>query len=42
MPSSIDTALSATTAMTHIAIQERLEAKTTDRMEKGSDQQYQA
>ena len=31
-----------TTAMTHIAIQERLEGKTVDWMEKVSDEQYQA
>jgi quercetin dioxygenase-like cupin family protein len=30
-----------TTAMTHIAIQERLDSKTVDWMEKVSDQQYQ-
>jgi quercetin dioxygenase-like cupin family protein len=30
----------ATTAMTHIAIQERLEGKTVDWMEKVSDDQY--
>ena len=32
----------ATTAMTHIAIQERLEGKAVDWMEKVSDEQYQA
>ena len=32
----------ATTAMTHIAIQERLNGKTADWMEKVSDEQYQA
>jgi quercetin dioxygenase-like cupin family protein len=32
----------ATTAMTHIAIQERLEGKTVDWMEKVNDEQYQA
>lgn len=32
----------STTAMTHIAIQERLEGKTLDWMEKASDEQYQA
>ena len=32
----------ATTAMTHIAIQECLEGKTVDWMEKVSDEQYQA
>jgi quercetin dioxygenase-like cupin family protein len=32
----------STTAMTHIAIQERLEGKTVDWMEKVSDEQYQA
>ncbi|MBV9689325.1 MAG: cupin domain-containing protein [Ktedonobacteraceae bacterium] len=32
----------ATTAMTHIAIQERLDGKTVDWMEKVSDEQYQA
>jgi quercetin dioxygenase-like cupin family protein len=32
----------ATTAMTHIAIQERLDGKTADWMEKVSDEQYQA
>jgi quercetin dioxygenase-like cupin family protein len=31
-----------TTAMTHIAIQERLDGKTADLMEKVSDEQYQA
>jgi hypothetical protein len=31
-----------TTAMTHIAIQEQLDGKTADWMEKVSDQQYQA
>jgi quercetin dioxygenase-like cupin family protein len=31
-----------TTAMTHIAIQERLDGKTVDWMEKVSDEQYQA
>ncbi len=31
-----------TTAMTHIAIQEQLDGKTVDWMEKVSDQQYQA
>ena len=31
-----------TTAMTHIAIQERLDGKTADWMEKVSDEQYQA
>src|ERR1700738_3504227 len=31
----------ATTAMTHIAIQERLDGKTADWMEKVSDEQYQ-
>ena len=31
----------ATTAMTHIAIQEQIEDKTTDWMEKVSDKQYQ-
>jgi len=30
----------ATTAMTHLAIQERLEGKTVDWMEKVSDEQY--
>jgi quercetin dioxygenase-like cupin family protein len=30
----------ATTAMTHIAIQERLDGKTVDWMEKVSDEQY--
>ena len=33
---------SATTAMTHIAIQERLDGKTVDWMEKVTDAQYQA
>jgi quercetin dioxygenase-like cupin family protein len=32
----------ATTAMTHIAIQEHLDGKTADWMEKVSDEQYQA
>ena len=32
----------ATTAMTHIAIQERLNGKTADWMEKVSDEQYRA
>src|SRR3989441_3460724 len=32
----------ATTAMTHIAIQERLDGKTVDWIEKVSDEQYQA
>lgn len=32
----------ATTAMTHIAIQERLDGKTVDWMEHVSDEQYQA
>ncbi len=32
----------ATTAMTHFAIQERLDGKTVDWMEKVSDEQYQA
>ncbi|HEX3553904.1 MAG TPA: cupin domain-containing protein [Thermoanaerobaculia bacterium] len=32
----------ATTAMTHIAIQERLDGKTVDWMEKVSDEQYEA
>ena len=32
----------ATTAMTHIAIQERLDGKTADWMEKVSDEQYRA
>lgn len=32
----------ATTALTHIAIQERLDGKTADWMEKVSDEQYQA
>jgi quercetin dioxygenase-like cupin family protein len=32
----------ATTAMTHIAIQERLDGKAVDWMEKVSDEQYQA
>ena len=32
----------ATAAMTHIAIQERLEGKTVDWMEKVSDEQYRA
>jgi len=32
----------ATTAMTHIAIQEQLDGKTADWMEKVSDEQYQA
>jgi quercetin dioxygenase-like cupin family protein len=32
----------ATTAMTHIAIQEQLDGKTADWMEKVSDDQYQA
>ncbi len=32
----------ATTAMTHIAIQERLEGKTADFMEQVSDEQYRA
>jgi len=32
----------ATTAMTHIAIQERLNGRTVDWMEKVSDEQYQA
>ncbi|MEG4201277.1 (R)-mandelonitrile lyase [Microcoleus sp. Pol12A5] len=32
----------ATTAMTHIAIQEQLDGKTVDWMEKVSDEQYQA
>ncbi len=32
----------ATTAMTHIAIQERLDGKTVDWMEPVSDEQYQA
>jgi quercetin dioxygenase-like cupin family protein len=31
----------ATTAITHIAIQEQLDGKTTDWMEKVSDEQYQ-
>ncbi|MDZ8183833.1 MAG: hypothetical protein RMX96_03085 [Nostoc sp. ChiSLP02] len=31
-----------TTAMTHIAIQEQLDGKTVDLMEKVSDEQYQA
>jgi len=31
-----------TTAMTHIAVQERLDGKTVDWMEKVSDEQYQA
>jgi quercetin dioxygenase-like cupin family protein len=31
---------SATTAMTHIAIQERLDGKAVDWMEKVSDEQY--
>jgi hypothetical protein len=31
-----------TTAMTHIAIQERLDGKTVDWMEKVSDEQYRA
>jgi len=31
----------ATMAMTHIAIQEQLDGKTVDWMEKGSDEQYQ-
>jgi hypothetical protein len=31
----------ATTAMTHIAIQEQLDGKTADWMEKVSDEQYQ-
>ena len=31
-----------TTAMTHIAIQERMDGKTVDWMEKVSDEQYQA
>lgn len=30
----------ATTAMTHIAIHEKLDGKTADRMEKVSDDQY--
>jgi quercetin dioxygenase-like cupin family protein len=33
---------SPTTAMTHIAIQERLDGKTVDWMEKESSEQYQA
>jgi quercetin dioxygenase-like cupin family protein len=33
---------SATTAMTHFAIQEQLDGKTADWMEKVSDEQYQA
>ena len=33
---------SATTAMTHIAIQEQLDGKAADWMEKVSDEQYQA
>jgi quercetin dioxygenase-like cupin family protein len=32
----------STTAMTHIAIQEKLDGKTVDWMEKVSDEQYQA
>jgi hypothetical protein len=32
----------ATTAMTHIAIQEQLDGKTVDWMEKVSDDQYRA
>jgi quercetin dioxygenase-like cupin family protein len=32
----------ATTAMTHIAIQEQLDGKTVDWLEKVSDEQYQA
>ena len=32
----------ATTAMTHIAIQEQLNGKAVDWMEKVSDEQYQA
>ena len=32
----------ATTAMTHIAIQEQLDGKTVDWMEKVSDEQYEA
>jgi hypothetical protein len=32
----------ATTAMTHIAIQEQLDGKTADWMEKVSDEQYDA
>ena len=32
----------ATTAMTHIAIQEQLDGKTADWMEQVSDEQYQA
>ena len=32
----------ATTAMTHIAIQEQLDGKAVDWMEKVSDEQYQA
>ena len=32
----------ATTALTHIAIQEKLDGKTVDWMEKVSDEQYQA
>ena len=32
----------ATTAMTHIAVQEQLDGKTADWMEKVSDEQYQA
>jgi hypothetical protein len=32
----------ATTAMTHTAIQEKLDGKTVDWMEKVSDEQYQA
>ena len=30
----------ATTAMTHVAIQEKLDGKTVERMEKVADEQY--
>ena len=33
-------AVPPTTAMTHVAIQERLDGKTVDWMEKVSDEQY--
>jgi hypothetical protein len=38
----VEPAASPTAAMTHIAIQEQLDGKAVDRMEKLSDQQYQA
>ncbi len=37
-----DTGTAATMAMTYIAIQEHLDGKTADRMEKVSDEQYEA